>query len=132
MLSLLRLERKQTNSSKPFRIRIFLFLSYSFGIETINIFLHSRSSRSYHSRFQTKISKVYTRFQTKMAQKPYPMPGAAHIYIAYIREYPRPPGGGSSRLYKFCPNLCLRMKVYGNDFKAKENTIYAPIHPINS
>ena len=33
MLSLLRLERKQNNSSNPFRIRIFLFLS--FGTETI-------------------------------------------------------------------------------------------------
>ena len=41
MLSLLRLERKQKNSSNPFRIRIFLFLSYSFGIETINTFIHS-------------------------------------------------------------------------------------------
>ena len=29
------LERKQKDSSNPFRIRIFLFLSYSFGIETI-------------------------------------------------------------------------------------------------
>ena len=36
MLSLLRLERKQTESSNPFRIRIFLFLSYSSGIKTIN------------------------------------------------------------------------------------------------
>ena len=35
MLSLLRSGRKQTNSSNPFRIRIFLFFSYSFGIETI-------------------------------------------------------------------------------------------------
>ena len=38
------LERKETNSSNPFRIRIFLFLSYSFGIETINTFIHSCSS----------------------------------------------------------------------------------------
>ena len=36
MLSLLTLERKQTNSSKSFRIGIFLFLSYSFGMEAIN------------------------------------------------------------------------------------------------
>ena len=41
MLPLLRLERKQKNYSNPFRIRIFLFLSYSFGIETINTFIHS-------------------------------------------------------------------------------------------
>ena len=42
MLSSLRLERKQ--HSNPFRIRIFLFLSYSFGIETIKTFIQSRSS----------------------------------------------------------------------------------------
>ena len=50
MLSLLRLERKPKNSSNPFRIRIFLFLSYSFGIETINTFIHSRSSLKNHTR----------------------------------------------------------------------------------
>ena len=34
--------RAQTkNCSNPFRIRIFLFLAYSFGIETINTFIHS-------------------------------------------------------------------------------------------
>ena len=73
MLSLLRLERKQKSSSNAFRIRIFLFLSYSFGIETINTFIHSRSSLENHTRFQTKMGKVYTRFQTKTAKKTYPM-----------------------------------------------------------
>ena len=66
MLSLLRLERKQNNSSNPFRIRIFLFLSYSFGIETINTFIRSRSSFENHTRFQTKMQgKIFTRFQPK-------------------------------------------------------------------
>ena len=41
MLSLFRLERKQKNYSHPFRIRIFLFVSYSFGTETVNTFIHS-------------------------------------------------------------------------------------------
>ena len=36
-----RLECKHKNPSNPFRIRIFLFLSYSFRIETINTFIHS-------------------------------------------------------------------------------------------
>ena len=40
MSSLLRLERKQKNSSKIFRIRIFLCRSYSFGTEMINMFIH--------------------------------------------------------------------------------------------
>ena len=36
------------------------------------------------------MGKVYTRFQTKTAQKPYPN-GAARNYIAYVGEYPPPP-----------------------------------------
>ena len=40
MLSLFRLECEQKHFSNPFRIRIFLCLSYSFGIETINTFIH--------------------------------------------------------------------------------------------
>ena len=86
MLSLLRLEHQQKNSSNPFRIRIFLFLSYSFRIAMIRTFVHSRSSLENHIRFQTKMGKVYTRFQTKKAQKPYPM-GSTYLY-SYIREYP--------------------------------------------
>ena len=81
MLSLLRLERQQKNALNPFRIGTFLFLSYSFGIELINMFIHSRSSLENHTRFQTKMTNVYTytRFQTKTAQKPYPM--GEHIPI---------------------------------------------------
>ena len=71
MLSLLRFERKEKNSSKPFRIRILIFLSYSVRIKTINTLVHSCSSLKNHTRLQTKISKVFTRFQTKTAQKPY-------------------------------------------------------------
>ena len=33
-------------------------------------------------------SKIHARFQTKKSQKPYPLFGAAHNYIAYIRECP--------------------------------------------
>ena len=40
---------------------------YSFGIETITTFIHSRSSLENHTRFQTKMGKVKTRFQTKIA-----------------------------------------------------------------
>jgi len=45
----LSLERKQ-NKSSPVRI---LFLSYLFGIETLNTFIYSRSSLENHTRFQT-------------------------------------------------------------------------------
>ena len=72
--------RAQTKkSSNPFRIRIFLFLSYLFGIKTINTFIRSCSSLKNHTRFHTKMGKVYTRFQTKTAQKPHPM--GRHIPI---------------------------------------------------
>ena len=36
------------------------------------------------------MGKVYTRFQTNTAQKPYPL-GAAHNYMAYKRGNPLPP-----------------------------------------
>ena len=75
MLSLLRLEHKQ----KKNRIRTFLFLSYSFEIETINTFILSRGPVENHTRFQTKIGKVNTPFQTKKDQKHYPM--RRHIII---------------------------------------------------
>ena len=55
------------------------FLSYSFGIETINTFIHFRSSLENH-----------TSFQTKTAQKPYP-------YMVYIGESPPPPLGRKTR-----------------------------------
>ena len=70
---IIRLGCKHKNYSNPFRICLFLFLSYSFGIETIKMFIHSSSSLENPNRFQTKMGKVYSRFQTKMAQKPYPM-----------------------------------------------------------
>ena len=35
--------------------------------------MYSRTSLENHTRFQSKIGKVYTHFQTKTAQKPYPM-----------------------------------------------------------
>ena len=81
MSSLLRLEQQQ----KRFLKIHFLFLSYSLGIETINTFIHSRSSLENHTRFQTKLSKVYTRFQTNTDLKSFPF-AAAHTYMACIGE----------------------------------------------
>ena len=37
------------------------------------MFIHSRSSLENPTQFQTKMDKVYTRFQTKTKQRPYPM-----------------------------------------------------------
>ena len=82
MLSLLRLERKQNNSSNPFLIRIFFFFSYSFGIQTIKTFVHSRSSLKNHTRFQTKMGKVYTCIQTKRRKNP-TLCGGTYLYSLY-------------------------------------------------
>ena len=96
MLSLLRLDCKQKNPSSPFRISIFLFLSYSFGIKVINTFIYSRSSLENPTLFQTKMSKVFCILRPNIVKTP--PDGAAHTYIAYVREYPPPgrEGGGRS------------------------------------
>ena len=54
-------------------------VSFPFGIETINTFIHFRSSLENHTLFQTK---VHTRFQTKTVQKPHPL--GRHIPIWLI------------------------------------------------
>ena len=45
--------------------------------------------------FPTKVGKVYTRFQTKTVQKPYPM--GRHIPIWFKKGVPPPPSGGNLR-----------------------------------
>ena len=90
MLSLLRLERKQKNYSNPSRIGILLFLSYSFGIETINTFIHSIVLSKTIPDSRPKWAKCISVFRPNGAKT---LPGgAAHTYMAYIREYPPPPG----------------------------------------
>ena len=48
---------------------------------------NSRLDCTSHTQFQTKMVEIDTLFQTKMAKKNIPF-GAAHTYIAYIRDYP--------------------------------------------
>ena len=66
----------------------YFYFTLFIGIEMITTFIHSRSSLENHTQFQTKMGKVYTRFQTKTAKKTLP-DGEAHTHIAYIREYPQ-------------------------------------------
>ena len=73
---ILRLEQQQKIRIHAYII--FLLHSYSFGIETNNVFIHFRSSLENHSRFQTKIGKVYTSFQTRMAQN-HPLWGSTYL-----------------------------------------------------
>ena len=51
-------------ASNAFHIRIFLFLSYSFGIETINTFKGFLSFLENHTRFQTKMGNSDQKAQT--------------------------------------------------------------------
>ena len=44
------------------------------------------------TRLQTKMGKVYTRFQTKSVQKPFPMVRHIPVYSLYNGVLPRPPG----------------------------------------
>ena len=79
--------RAQTkNSSNPVPIPIVLFLSQSFGIGTINTFIHSSSFLENHTRLQIKMGKVYTRFQTcdgdeKRGQTPRPPTTLQHFSL---------------------------------------------------
>ena len=73
---------------------IFLVISLSllfiWSLQKTSTFILSRGSLENHTRFQTIMIKIYTRFQTKTAQKPHTH-GAAHTYIADKEEYPPSP-----------------------------------------
>ena len=69
---------------QKFLTRVFLFLSYSFGIETVNSFIHVRSRSSLESR--PKWAKC---FMTKNAQKPYLL-GRTYLYGLYKGVPPGP------------------------------------------
>ena len=82
MLSLLKLERKQKNYSNQFS-NSHISLSFLLIWNLNGKYVHAlRSSLENHFRSQTRMGKVYTRFQTKTAQKPYPM--GRHIPIWLI------------------------------------------------
>ena len=75
--SLLRLERILKKFFKSiWNSHIYIYI----GIETINTFIPFCSSRKNHTRFQTKMGKVYTRFQTKTEQKPTQWVGRGGTY----------------------------------------------------
>ena len=75
----------QQEKATAFRIRILLFLSCSFGIETKTTFIHFCSSLKNHTRFQTKMGKVYKIpvYRPKWRKNPTRWGGT---YVAYIRE----------------------------------------------
>ena len=64
----------------------------------MNTFRQSRSSLDYCTRFQTKMGKVYTRFQTKTAQNPTLWGGGGGTYIHGLNKGVHPRGAATSRL----------------------------------
>ena len=76
-----------------------IFLSYSFEIETINTFIHFRSSLENH-----------TRFQTKTAQKPDPME-RQYLYSIYRGVPPPPPPGLEGWRFEKENNLQLSFQI---------------------
>ena len=85
MSSLFRLECKQKIC---LRIRIILLSScYSFGIETINTFVHSRSSPENHTRFLTKMGKSLPVFWPKFHN----LWGGTNLYVLYKEVTPTTP-----------------------------------------
>ena len=89
MSSLLRLKPPQNdlfNTISNSHITLsFLFI----WIETTNKLIHNRSSFVNHTRFPTKMGKIYTRFQTKTAQNLYPF-GGTYVSGSY-KGVPLPP-----------------------------------------
>ena len=61
------------------------------------MFVDSRSSLENHTLFQTKMNKVCTRFQTKTAQRPYPLGWHIPIWLISIGEYLAPTPRVTSR-----------------------------------
>ena len=72
---------------------------------------------------------IDTLFQTKTAKKTIPF-GAAHTYIAYIRESPPPPGGGAKNLVADYESRCETSKVNLN-FTVTER-LGCEVHNCNS
>ena len=111
--SLFRLEQQQKTVLKiHFEFAYFsFFLSFSFGIETRNTFVHSRSTLGYHTRFHTEMIKVYVCFQTKTAQKPYTLGRHIPIWLTYGIT-PPPANKLFMQFWPFCPTGNRRSNFY--------------------
>ena len=88
------LDWKQKYSSNPFRVRIFLFLSHSFGIETINTFLYSEIPSKTIPDSRPKWAKCIPVFRPKRRKNP-TWRGGKYLYGLYTGVPPPPlPGMG--------------------------------------
>ena len=94
MLSLLSRQSANKNYSNPFRIRIFLLLSYSFGIETINTFIHSVVPSKTIPDSRPIWAKCIPVFRPKRRKTP-PRRGGTYLYGLYKGVPPPPPPRGT-------------------------------------
>ena len=74
--------QKKKNYSNPFGIRIFLFLSYSFGIETINKFIHTVVPSKTIPDSRRKWAKCIPVFRPKRRKNPTRW-GGTYLYGLY-------------------------------------------------
>ena len=70
---------------------MYLFLSTSFGIETMNTFVHSYEFPREPYPIPDPNGQSLYPFSDQNGARTLPF-GAAHTYMAYIWEYPPPPG----------------------------------------
>ena len=104
MLSLQRLGCKHKNDSNLFGIHISLFLSYSFGIETIKMFIYSCSSLENPTPDQNGLGLILV-FRPKLRKNPTRW-GSTYLYVLYKGVPPPPPPGLFSFMY-------VRVYFYG-------------------
>ena len=103
----------------PFQIRIFLFLSYSFGTETINTFIHSLVPSKTILDSRPKWAKSIPVFRPKRRKNP-TWWGGTYVYGLY-KGVPPPPGPKRRHpcgVVDFSLHFCLR----------NEQWIYTRVH----
>ena len=88
-----------------------LFYLFLFSLTSYSPRLLGRkiSSSDNHTQFQTKMFKIYTHFQTKTAQKPYPF--FTYLYTRYRGVSP-PPGGNPSFSYFEGPLIKILQQMH--------------------
>ena len=85
MSSLLKLEHQQKDFLKSIlnlHRLVLRFLSYSFGVQMTNTFIHSQSSLVNHTRFQTKRAKSIPVFTPKQCKNDI-LWGGTYLYLSY-------------------------------------------------
>ena len=105
MLSLLSRQSANKNYSNPFRIRIFLFLAYSFGIVTVNTFIHSVVPSKTIPDSRPIWAKCIPVFRPKRRKTP-PRRGGTYLYGLYKGVPPPTPPGDNSLFTVGCTVDC--------------------------